>query len=99
MPIMVNSLASVMWIIVAIATLSSIRPVILRHLQEGGRPLSDTLGGDRGSALAPIGRMIPNLAAFGTLAARAFTIEFEDLRGLATSEHGPMIQFNATGWL
>ena len=62
MPIMVNSLASVMWIIVAIATLSSIRPVILRHLQEGGRPLSDTLGGDRGSALAPIGLMIPNLA-------------------------------------
>ena len=99
MPIMVNSLASVMWIIVAIATLSNVRPVILRHLQEGGRPLSDTLGGDRGSALAPIGLMIPNLAAFGTLAARAFTIEFEDLRGLATSEHGPVVQFNATGWL
>ena len=74
MPIMVYALTSATWTIAAIATLSNVRPHVLRCLQESTCPLNNTLGGDRGSDhLLPLGLIIPNIAALATLATRAFT--------------------------
>ena len=98
MPIMVYALTSATWTIAAIATLSNVRPHVLRCLQESTCPLNNTLGGDRGSDhLLPLGLIIPNIAALATLATRAFTyLELDDFRGLPTSEHKVVMPFNAT---